>query len=180
MRKPYSESPNEGLFSNAPIGQSSADGVSSISYQHDISRCAKLHIEISLQPIIDISAPSQPNELVPISSSFDQTFRAWGEWDFQFICPEWCGMLSVQHRATQLSCRIQYIWLQWSVVKSRVLSFAAIIKPLGTRWVYDRPQSLSLGDMNRYIDNWLQIRWYSYEISLIVIVSQYNLILLMN
>jgi len=96
------------------------------------------------------------------------------------ICPEWRGILSVQDMAKQLSCRILYIWLQLSVVKLRVLSFAAIIKPLRTWWVYERVLSLDLGDTNLLVDNWLQISSYSYEVSPIAIVSQYKFITLMT
>jgi hypothetical protein len=81
--------------------------------------------------------------------------------------------------AKQLSCRILYSWLQLSVVKLSVLSFAAIITRLHTWWVYEKALSLALGDMNLFIDNWLQISSYLYKVSPIVIVSQYELITLM-
>jgi hypothetical protein len=70
--------------------------------------------------------------------------------------------------------------LQLSVVKLRVLSFAAIIKLLRTRWVYERALSLALGDTNILVDNWLQISSYSYDESPIAIVSQYELVTLMT
>jgi hypothetical protein len=96
------------------------------------------------------------------------------------ICPEWRGILSAQYIAKQLSCRILYIWLQYSVVKVRVLLFAAMIKPLRTRWVYESALSLALGDTNLFVENWLRISLYSYEVSPIAIVSQYELITLMT
>ena len=46
------------------------------------------------------------------------------ECDLRFICPELCGILSLQYMAKQLSYTILYIWLQQRVVKLRVLSFA--------------------------------------------------------
>jgi len=130
--------------------------------------------------MIDISEPSLPNGLIRINPYFDHTFLVWDEWDLRFICPEWHGTLSVQYVAKQLSCRILYIWLQLSIVKLRVLSFAAFIKPLRTRWVYERALSLALGDVNLLVDNWLQISSHSYEVSPIAIVSQYELITLMT
>ena len=83
-------------------------------------------------------------------------------------------MLSVRYMANQLSCRILYIWLQQSVVKLRVLSFAAISKPLRTQWVYERALSLVLGDKNLFVENLLQISSYSYEVSPIAIEAQYE------
>jgi hypothetical protein len=88
-------------------------------------------------------------------------------------------MLFVQYMAKQLSCRILYIWLQASIVKLRVLSFAAIINPLCTWWVYERALSLALADANLSVDNWLQRSSYSYDVSPMAIVSQYMLIILM-
>jgi len=82
--------------------------------------------------------------------------------------------------AKQLSCRILYIWLQQRVVKLRVLLFAATIKPLHTQWVYERALSLALSDTNLFIDIWLQISSYSYEVSQIAIVLQYERITLMT
>jgi hypothetical protein len=82
--------------------------------------------------------------------------------------------------AKQLSCRILYIWLQLSVVKLRVLSFATIIRPLRTRLVYERVLRLALGDTNLLVDNWLQISSYSYEVSPIAIVSHCELNTLMT
>jgi hypothetical protein len=78
----------------------------------------------------------------------------------------------------QLSCRILYIWLQSSIVKFRVLSFAAIIKLLCTQWVYERALSLALGETNLFVDDWLQIRSYLYEVLPIEIVSQDELVYL--
>jgi len=89
-------------------------------------------------------------------------------------------MLSIQYMAKLLSCRILYIWLQLDVVKLRVLSFAAIIKLLCTWWVYERALSLALGDTNRFVDNWLQISSYSYEVSPIAIVLHSELNTLMT
>jgi len=60
------------------------------------------------------------------------------------------------------------------------LSFAAIIKPIRTRWVQERELSLALGETKLFVDNWLQINVYSYEVSPIAIVSQYELITLMT
>ena len=57
---------------------------------------------------------------------------------------------------------------------------ATIIKLLHTRWVYERALSLALGDTDQLVDNWLQISSYSYEVSPIAIVSQYELIILMT
>jgi len=59
-----------------------------------------------------------------------------GEWDLGFICPKWRRILSGQYVAKLLSCRSSYIWLRYIVVKLSVLSFAPIVKPLRTRWVY--------------------------------------------
>jgi hypothetical protein len=89
-------------------------------------------------------------------------------------------MLSVQHMAKQLSCKILYIWLQYSVVKLRVLSFAAIDKPLCTRWICQRALSPALGDTNLCVDNLLQICSDSYELSPIAIVSRHELNTLMT
>jgi hypothetical protein len=107
--------------------------------------------------MIAISEPSSPNGLVRINPCFGHTILVWCKWDLRFICPKWHGILSVQYMAKQLSCRLQYIWLQYSVVKLRVLSFAAIIKPLHTQWVYERALSLALGDTDIFVDNWLLI-----------------------
>jgi len=62
----------------------------------------------------------------------------------------------------------------------RDLSFAAIVKPLRTWWVYERALSLALGDTNLFVDNWLQTSSYLYEVSPIAIVSQYMHITLMT
>jgi len=97
-----------------------------------------------------------------------------GEWDLGFICPKWRRILSGQYVAKLLSCRSSYIWLQYIVVKLSVLSFAPIVKPLRTRWVYERALSLALGDTNLLVDNWLQTSSYPYGVSPIAIVSQYE------
>jgi len=115
-----------------------------------------------------------------INPYLNHTFLVWGKWDLQFICPEWRGILSVRYMAKQLSCRILYIWLQLSILKSRVLSFAEIIKPLYIRWVYKRALSLPFGDMHLCVDNWLQISSYSYMVLPIAMVLQYELITLMT
>jgi hypothetical protein len=59
--------------------------------------------------------------------------------------------------------------------QSRRLLFATIIKPLSTRWVYERALSLALGDTNLFVDNKLDISMYSYEISVIAIMSHFEL-----
>ena len=53
---------------------------------------------------------------------FQPHFLGLGEYFMGLICPEWCGILSIQYMAKQLSWRSLYIWLQQSVVKLRVLS----------------------------------------------------------
>jgi len=53
---------------------------------------------------------------------FQPHFLGLGEYFMGLICPEWCGILSIQYMAKQLSWRSLYIWLQQSVVKFRVLS----------------------------------------------------------
>jgi len=102
-----------------------------------------------------------------------------GKWDMAIICLEWCQILSVQYLAKQLSCWSRYIWLQECVVKWRVLSFAAIVKLSRTRWLYERALPLTLGDTTLFVDNWLQISSYPYEVSPIAIVSQYKHITMM-
>jgi len=47
---------------------------------------------------------------------------------------------------------------------------AAIVKPLRTWWVYERAILLALSDKNLFVDNWVQISLYPYEVSLIAIV----------
>jgi hypothetical protein len=34
-----------------------------------------------------------------------------GKYDLEFICPELCGILSIQYTVKQLSCRLLYVWL---------------------------------------------------------------------
>jgi hypothetical protein len=136
--------------------------------------------KISRNSTISILEPNQPNGLEQINLHFDHTRSVWSEWDFQFICPEWQEILSVQYMAKQLSCKILYIWLLLNLPKRRVLSFAAIIIALRTRWLCERALSLALGDMNLFVDNWLQISTYSYKVSPIAIVLQYELITLMT
>jgi len=106
-------------------------------------------------------------------------FLGLGKLDLGFICPEWRGILSIRYMSKQLTCRILYIWLQWSVVKWRVLLFATIIKPLCTRWVYERALSLALSNTNVFVDKGLLLTSYLYEVSPIAIVSQYEHIFLM-
>jgi len=55
----------------------------------------------------------------------------------------------------------------------QVLPFAPVVKPLHTRLVYRWALSLGLGDINSFVDNWLQIRSYSYKVSPIGILSEY-------
>jgi len=103
-----------------------------------------------------------------------------GEWDLGFICLERCRILSVRYMAKLLSCRSLYIWPQWSVVQISVLTFAAIVNPLHTRWVYESALSLGLGERNLFVDNWVQISSYPFSVSWIAIVSQYEHITLMT
>ena len=81
--------------------------------------------------------------------------------------------------AKQLSSKLLYIRLQHSIVKLSILFFVAIIETLHKRWVYKLPLSQVLGDMNLYIDNWIQISLYSYQVLAIEIMSQYEHITLM-
>jgi hypothetical protein len=132
------------------------DEVPSTSNHYDISRYAESYTRlVNIQWLI--SELCRRNGLVRINHYFDHTFLVWCEWDLRFICPKWRRILSVQYMAKQLSCRILYTWLQLNVVKLSVLTFAAIIKPLRTRWVYERALSLALGDTNLFVDDWLAI-----------------------
>jgi len=130
--------------------------------------------------MIDMLESCWPNGLTWIYPHLDHTFFFWGKWDLRFICPAWHGILSIQFMAKQLRCRILCIWLQSSIVKWGVLSFATIIELLCTRWVYERARSLALDDTNQLVDNCLQISSYSYKVSPIAIVSHYKLIILMT
>jgi hypothetical protein len=58
--------------------------------------------------------------------------------------------------------------------------FASIIKQLCTQWVDKRALSLVLGDMNPFVEKWLQISSYTNEVSPIAIVSQYQHITLLR
>jgi hypothetical protein len=50
--------------------------------------------------------------------------------------------------------------------------FAAIVELLHAWWVYEKGVSLAVGDRNQFVDIWLQISLYSYEILPIAIVLQ--------
>lgn len=65
-------------------------------------------------------------------------------------------------------------------MKLSVLFFAAIVKLLYTRWVYDSAILLALGDKNQIVANWLQISSYALELSPVAIVSQYEHIISMR
>ena len=82
-------------------------------------------------------------------------FLCQGKYDLGFICPKWRRILCLQFMAKLLSCRLLYIWLQWRVVKLRVLSSPAIVKPLRTQWVYEGALSMAVGDTYLFEDNWL-------------------------
>jgi hypothetical protein len=58
--------------------------------------------------------------------------------------------------------------------------FTMIVKPLRTWWVYESALSLALRDTNIFVDNWLQISLYLYNVSPIVIVLQYKYSTLMT
>jgi len=52
--------------------------------------------------------------------------------------------------------------------------FAVIVKLICTRWVYERALSLAPGDKKLFVDIWLQISSYVYEVSPIAIGLQYE------
>jgi len=60
------------------------------------------------------------------------------------------------------------------------MSFAMIDILLHTWWVYKRALSLALCNMNLFVDNWLQISSYPFELLPIAIVSQNEHITLMK
>jgi hypothetical protein len=60
------------------------------------------------------------------------------------------------------------------MVNLRDLSFAVIIKPLHTSRVTERALTVEFGDMNLFVQNWVNIHSYLYAVSPIAIVSQYK------
>jgi len=76
--------------------------------------------------------------------------------------------------ANHLSCRLQYIWFEYSILKLMDLLFAIIVKLLRTQWVYKRALLLAVGDTNLFVDNWLQISSYPHNVSPIATVSHYK------
>jgi len=81
-------------------------------------------------------------------------------------------------KTTQLQITVYLAAIQ-CVDKWSVRLFATIVTLLCPRWVYGRALSLALGDTNLFIDNWLQISSYPFELPPIAILSQRERITLM-